>query len=47
MPRPLTGGRRDFAPRSQIVASRYYVVADAEVAEVAKNLLIELGWRDG
>ena len=42
----LTGGRRDFASRSQIVATRYDVVADAEVAEDAKNLLIKLGWRE-
>jgi hypothetical protein len=43
----LTGGRRDFASRSSIVATRYDVVADAEVAEDAKNLLIKLGWREG
>ncbi|GHA01948.1 general stress protein [Streptomyces echinoruber] len=41
----LTGGRHDFASRSQIVAARYDVVADAKVAEDAKNLLIKLGWR--
>ncbi|GAA2438471.1 membrane protein [Actinomadura vinacea] len=42
----LTGGRRDFTSRSQIVASRYDVVADAEVAEDAKNRLIKLSWRE-
>ncbi|MFE1788721.1 general stress protein [Streptomyces sp. NPDC059525] len=42
----LSGGHRDFASRSQIVAARYDVVADAEVAEEAKNLLIKLGWRE-
>ncbi|MFI2372170.1 general stress protein [Streptomyces sp. NPDC018833] len=42
----VTGGRRDFASRSQIVAARYDVVADTEVAEEAKNLLIKLGWRE-
>jgi hypothetical protein len=42
----LTGGRRDFTSRSQIVASSYDVVADAEVAEDARNRLIKLGWRE-
>ncbi len=42
----LTGGRRDFTSRSQIVASRYDVVVDAEVAEDAKNRLIKLAWRE-
>jgi hypothetical protein len=43
----LTGGRRDFASRSAIVASRYDVVADADVAAEAKNLLVKLAWREG
>ncbi|MFI6010101.1 general stress protein [Streptomyces sp. NPDC051243] len=43
----MTGGRRDFASRSQIVAARYDVVAEADVAEDAKNLLIKLAWREG
>ncbi len=42
----FTGGRRDFASRSQIVAARYDVVAEADVAEEAKNMLIKLGWRE-
>ncbi|MGW0821634.1 general stress protein [Streptomyces sp. NPDC002845] len=42
----LTGGRRDFASRSQIVAARYDVVADPDVAEDAKNQLTKLGWRE-
>ena len=42
-----TGGRRDFTSRSRIVAGRYDVVADPEVAEDAKNLLIKLSWREG
>ncbi|MFI8996610.1 general stress protein [Streptomyces sp. NPDC053542] len=42
----MTGGRRDFASRSQIVAARYDVVADHEVAEDAKNRLIKLAWRE-
>lgn len=41
----MTGGRRDFTSRSAIVAGRYDVVADAEVADDAKNLLIKLAWR--
>lgn len=40
-------GRRDFASRSQIVAARYDVVADAQVADEARNMLIKLGWREG
>jgi hypothetical protein len=43
----LTRGRRDFTSRSQIVAGTYDVVADAEVAEDAKNRLIKLDWRSG
>ncbi|MQY06090.1 general stress protein [Actinomadura macrotermitis] len=43
----MSGGRRDFTSRSQIVAARYDVVADAEVAEDAKNRLIKLAWREG
>jgi hypothetical protein len=42
----LTGGRRDFTSRSQIIAAKYDVVADAEVADDAKNLLIKLAWRE-
>ncbi|WAP54060.1 general stress protein [Streptomyces sp. S465] len=42
----MTGGQRDFASRSQIVASRYDVVADAEVAEEAKNMLARLAMRE-
>lgn len=43
----LSGGRRDFTSRSQIVAARYDVVCDPDVADDAKNLLIKLGWREG
>jgi len=43
----MTGGRHDFSSRSQIVAARYDVVADTEVAEDAKNMLIKLDWREG
>ncbi|MHB1738039.1 MAG: general stress protein [Actinomycetes bacterium] len=41
----MTRGRRDFLSRSQIVAARYDVVADPQVAEDAKNMLIKLAWR--
>jgi hypothetical protein len=40
-----TGGRRDFTSRSAIVAHRYEVQVDSDVAEDAKNLLIKLAWR--
>ena len=43
----LSGGRRDFTSRSQIVAARYDVLCDADLAEEAQNLLIKLGWREG
>ncbi|MDT0266376.1 general stress protein [Streptomyces sp. DSM 44915] len=42
----MTGGQRDFASRSRIVAAHYDVVADQEVAEDARNRLIKLGWRE-
>ncbi|WP_413805356.1 hypothetical protein [Streptomyces sp. OE57] len=43
----MTGGRRDFSSRSQIVAARYEVVADAQVADDAKNMLARLAMREG
>jgi hypothetical protein len=43
----FTGGRRGFASLSQIVAARYNVVAETDVAEAEKSLLIELGRREG
>ncbi|MFF0108181.1 general stress protein [Streptomyces hirsutus] len=42
----LTGGRRDFTSRSQIVAGRYDVVADPQVAEEAKNAIVTLNSRE-
>ncbi|MET8217298.1 general stress protein [Streptomyces hirsutus] len=42
----LTGGRRDFTSRSRIVAGRYDVVADPQVAEEAKNAIVELNSRE-
>jgi hypothetical protein len=37
----LSGGRRDFVSRSQIVPQRYDIVAEAEFAERAAALLTE------
>ena len=42
----MTGGRRDFTSRSQIVAARYDVICDPELADEAKNMLIKLAWRE-
>jgi hypothetical protein len=39
-------GGHEFVSRSTVVAARYDVVADAEVADDAKNLLIKLAWRE-
>ncbi|CAM5304551.1 Membrane protein OS=Streptomyces antimycoticus OX=68175 GN=SANT12839_087390 PE=4 SV=1 [Streptomyces antimycoticus] len=43
----MTRGQRDFSSRSQIVAARYDVVADAEVADEAKNMLARLAMQEG
>jgi hypothetical protein len=40
-----TGGRRDFASRSSLQASQYAVIADAEVADQARQLLTRLNWQ--
>ncbi|GIE87725.1 general stress protein [Actinoplanes regularis] len=40
-----TGGRRDFTSRSSLQAAQYAVLADAEVADEAKALLIRLNWQ--
>jgi hypothetical protein len=40
-----TSGGHEFISRSAVLAARYDVVADAEVADDAKNLLIKLAWR--
>lgn len=42
----VTRGGHEFVSRSTVVAARYDVVADAEVAEDARNLLIKLAWRE-
>ncbi|MFG2585531.1 general stress protein [Streptomyces malaysiensis] len=43
----MTRGQRDFSSRSQIVAARYDVVADAQVADEAKNMLARIAMREG
>lgn len=40
-----TGGRRDFSSRSSLQAAQYAVLADAEVADQARHLLVQLNWR--
>ncbi|MET0424224.1 MAG: general stress protein [Actinoplanes sp.] len=40
-----TGGRRDFASRSSIQAGQYAVTADPDVADQARQLLVQLNWR--
>ncbi len=40
-----TGGRRDFASRSSIQAGQYAVVTDAETADQARSLLVQLNWQ--
>jgi len=41
----LTGGRRDFTSRSQIVAGRYDILCQHQHAEQARNLLARLDLR--
>jgi hypothetical protein len=45
MAHALTGGRRDFTSRSTLQASQYAVVVDADYADQARHLLIQLNWR--
>ncbi|WP_433825397.1 general stress protein [Actinoplanes sp. CA-015351] len=40
-----TGGRRDFSSRSSLQAAQYAVLADADVADEARTLLVQLNWR--
>ena len=40
-----TGGRRDFASRSSLQAGQYQVIADAEVADEARALLVRINWQ--
>lgn len=41
----LTGGRRDFTSRSQIVAGRYDILCQHQKAEQARDLLAKLSLR--
>ncbi|GAA2708530.1 general stress protein [Actinoplanes palleronii] len=40
-----TGGRRDFSSRSSLQAAQYAVIADADVADEARALLVRLNWK--
>jgi hypothetical protein len=41
----MTGGRRDFASRSELQAGQYAVLVDADQAEPARQLLARLNWQ--
>jgi hypothetical protein len=41
----LTRGQRDFSSRSTLQASQYAVVVDADLADQARHLLVQLNWR--
>jgi hypothetical protein len=41
----MTGGRRDFASRSELAAGQYAIVVDADYAEQARQLLTRLEWQ--
>jgi DNA-dependent RNA polymerase auxiliary subunit epsilon len=41
----MTGGRRDFASRSELAAGQYAIVVDADYAEQARQLLTRLDWQ--
>jgi hypothetical protein len=41
----MTGGRRDFASRSELAAGQYAVMVDADYAEQARQLLTRLDWQ--
>jgi hypothetical protein len=40
-----TGGRRDFTSRSQLQASQYAVTVDAEHADQARHMAVQMGWK--
>ena len=40
-----TGGRRDFTSRSQLQASQYAVTVDAEHADAARHMVVQMNWR--
>ncbi|MFI5495678.1 general stress protein [Actinoplanes sp. NPDC051859] len=41
----MTGGRRDFSSRSSLQAAQYAIIADADVADDARQLLVRLNWQ--
>src|SRR4051812_39319715 len=40
-----TGGRRDFTSRSQLQAAQYAVTVDAEHADTARHMLVQMNWK--
>lgn len=40
-----TGGRRDFASSSQLQASQYAVNVDAEHADQARHMVVQMNWK--
>ena len=40
-----TGGRRDFTSRSTLQARQYAVTVDAERADEARHMLVQMNWR--
>ena len=40
-----TGGRRDFTSRSQLQASSYAVNVDAEHADQARHMVVQMNWK--
>ncbi|HEU0239007.1 MAG TPA: general stress protein [Micromonosporaceae bacterium] len=40
-----TGGRRDFSSRSSLQASRYDVTVQADTADQARHMLVQMNWR--
>jgi hypothetical protein len=41
----MTGGRRDFTSLRSLEAEQYAVVVDAEHADEARHMLVQLNWR--
>jgi hypothetical protein len=40
-----TGGRRDFTSRSQLQAAQYAVTVDAEQADTARHMVVQMNWK--
>jgi len=40
-----TGGRRDFTSRSSLQANQYAVTVDADKADQARHMLVQMTWR--